>query len=209
MTQAATRWRLQGDYFENCNCDFLCPCLFAPGGPLTELPTQGHCDVMLAVHIDTGLYGDTSLDGLNAVIVAHAEGSMGGGGWKVGLYVDAKANEAQRSAMGAILSGNEGGPMGAFAPLIGEVLGLEFVPITFTKDGRRRAVEVPGHVHMSVTGVPSMKPDTDVWVEAGHPFAPDRLALATGNENSTLNAFGMSWDNSGKNGHYAPISWSN
>ena len=40
MTQAATTWNLQGDYFENCNCDFLCPCLFAPGGPLTELPTD-------------------------------------------------------------------------------------------------------------------------------------------------------------------------
>lgn len=52
MTQAATRWSLQGEYFENCNCDFLCPCWFAPTGPLTALPTQGHCDAMLAMHVD-------------------------------------------------------------------------------------------------------------------------------------------------------------
>ena len=209
MTQAATRWSIQGDYFENCNCDFLCPCLFAPTGPLTQLPTQGYCDVMLALHIDNGSYGDVGLAGLNAVVAAHAEGSMGAGGWKVALYVDEQANENQRNALGAILSGNEGGPMAAFAPLIGEMLGLKFVPITFTKDGKRRAVEIPGVAHMSVVGVPSMKPDTEVWVESGHPFSPDRLSLATGEQNSTLTDYGMSWDNSGKNGHYASITWSN
>jgi len=209
MTQAATRWRLQGDYFENCNCDFLCPCLFAPGGPLTALPTEGYCDVMLAVHIDRGSYGQVSLDGLNAVIAAHAEGSMGAGGWKVGLYLDEKANEDQRSALGAILSGNEGGPMAAFAPLIGEILGMKYVPITFNKDGKRRSVEIPGVAQMAVTGIPSMKPDAEVWVDAGHPFSPDRLSLATGEQGSTYTDYGMRWDNSGKNGHYASISWSN
>ena len=209
MTQAATRWNLQGDYFENCNCDFLCPCLFDPSGPLAALPTEGYCDVMLAVHIDRGSYGSVSLDGLNAVIAAHAEGSMGAGGWKVGLYLDEKATEPQRSALGAILSGNEGGPMAAFAPLIGEILGMKYVPISFNKDGRRRSVEIPGLVNMSVAGIPSMKPDAEVWVDAGHPFSPDRLALATGEQGSVLTDYGMKWDNSGKNGHYASITWSN
>ena len=27
----ATQWRLTGDYFENCNCDVACPCLFSAG----------------------------------------------------------------------------------------------------------------------------------------------------------------------------------
>ena len=35
------------------------------------------------------------------------------------------------------------------------------------------------------------------------------LALAVGEEGSTYSDYGMSWDNSGKNGHYAPIDWSN
>ncbi len=99
--------------------------------------------------------------------------------------------------------------MGAFAPLFGEIIGTKFVSITFSKDGRRRSVEIPGLVNMAVSGVPSMNPDSEVWVAAGHPFAPEKLALATGDQNSTFDDYGMRWDNSGKNGHYAAISWAN
>jgi len=44
----ATQWRLTGDYFENCNCDVACPCLFSAAAPLTSRPSQGACDVVLA-----------------------------------------------------------------------------------------------------------------------------------------------------------------
>jgi hypothetical protein len=29
-------WRIQGEYFENCNCDVVCSCLFSPREPLTS-----------------------------------------------------------------------------------------------------------------------------------------------------------------------------
>ena len=48
------RWQLTGDYFENCNCDVVCPCLVSPNAPLTAQPTQGACDVAIAFHIDSG-----------------------------------------------------------------------------------------------------------------------------------------------------------
>jgi hypothetical protein len=35
------------------------------------------------------------------------------------------------------------------------------------------------------------------------------LALAVGAPGNMFSDHGMRWDNSGKNGHYAPISWSN
>ena len=50
----ATTWQLTGDYFENCNCDFICPCLFSAKPQLTSAPTQGACEVALAFHIDRG-----------------------------------------------------------------------------------------------------------------------------------------------------------
>ena len=49
---ATSKWQLSGDYFENCNCDVVCPCLVSPGPPLTARPTQGVCDVALVFHID-------------------------------------------------------------------------------------------------------------------------------------------------------------
>ena len=42
-----------------------------------------------------------------------------------------------------------------------------------------------------------------------HLVAPDKLALAVGAAGNTFADYGMRWDNSGKNGHYAPIRWSN
>jgi len=39
--------------------------------------------------------------------------------------------------------------------------------------------------------------------------APDKMALAVGASCNTYSDHGMHWDNSGKNGLYAPIRWSN
>ena len=30
---AAKKWNLSGDYFENCNCNVVCPCLVSPIRP--------------------------------------------------------------------------------------------------------------------------------------------------------------------------------
>ena len=51
-----------------------------------------------------------------------------------------------------------------------------------------------------------------VWkahMEVMHGYNTDTLAMAVGEQNSTWTDYGMSWDNSGKNGHYASINWSN
>ena len=55
-------WKLDGGYFEACNCDTACPCVFL------SPPTHGECTVLIAWHIDKGHFGETNLDGLNTVI---------------------------------------------------------------------------------------------------------------------------------------------
>ena len=204
------KWQLSGDYFENCNCDVVCPCLFSPNGPFTPNPTQGECDVAFAFHIDSGSYGDVSLDGLNAGLIAQAIGPMGGGNWKVALYIDSNGTPEQQEALQAIFSGAAGGPVGMLGDFVGEVLGVSAVPITYTKDGKKRSVSMGSVMNMAVEAIPSMKADgSEAWVSSGHPFAPDHLALAAGQQGSTYTDHGFKWDNSGKNGHYAAISWSN
>ncbi len=66
---AAEKWHLSGDYFENCNCNVVCPCLVSSSPPLTARPSQGVCDVALVFHIDKGVYGKVPLDGLNVAVV--------------------------------------------------------------------------------------------------------------------------------------------
>jgi hypothetical protein len=203
------KWQLTGDYFENCNCDVVCPCLVSTGAPLTARPTQGVCNVALLFHIDKGSYDQVSLDGLNVAVLAHTPGPMANGNWSVAAYIDERANDSQTAALGAIFTGAEGGPMAAFAPLIATNLGVKKVPITYSVAGKNRAAQIPGILNMAVEPLPTMHPGGEIWAGIGHPVAPDRLALAVGSQGSTFADHGMRWDNSGKNGHYAPISWSN
>jgi hypothetical protein len=208
MVSAQTQWEFTGEYFENCNCDVVCPCLISPNPQLTSMPTQGACEVAIGFHVDSGHFGDTALGGLNAGVIARTPGPMANGNWSVGLYLDERANEQQREALQTILTGGAGGPMSLLAPLIGTVLGVKTVPITFHKDGKNRLLEIPGIAHLAVHAAPSMS-DAEILAVNAHPFAPQGLVMAVGDEGSTWQDYGMRWDNSGKNGHYAPLSWSN
>lgn len=210
MASAATSaWQLSGDYFENCNCDVVCPCLFSTQAPLTAQPTQGDCDVAFGFHVDSGHYGTVSLDGLNVAMMAHIPGPMGAGNWSVALYLDERANEQQRDALAAIFSGAGGGVMGHFAPLIGTVLGIKPASISFQKNGAHRSLEMPGVARLAVSAVPAAVPNAEIWAANAHPFNPQGVAMAAGDQGSTWEDYGMRWDNSGKNAHYAPINWSN
>ena len=201
-------WQITGDYFENCNCDVVCPCLFSPNPPLTSQPTAGACELAFGFHIDHGRYDATPLDGLNVAMIARTPGPMADGNWSVALYLDERANEQQSKDLQAIFTGADGGPMAALAPLISTVLGAKAVPINFQKEGKRRSVEIPSIMQLAVHAVPSLNPDQEIWAQNAHPFASS-VAMAVGEEHSTWTDYSMHWDNSGKNGHYAAINWSN
>jgi hypothetical protein len=203
------KWQLSGDYFENCNCDVVCPCLVSAGAPMTARPSRGACDVALVFHIDKGRYADVPLDGLNVAVAVHTPGAMGEGNWALAAYIDERADERQTEALGAIFGGGAGGPMAMFAPLVANHLGAKKVAINFAVNGKKRSVEIPGVMSMAVEPLPTLHPSGEIWAALGHPVAPDRLALAVGSRGSTFADHGMRWDNSGKNGHYAPIQWSN
>ena len=58
---AAAPWRLTGQYFETCSCDYLCPCIYT--NPQGEV-THDHCTAALIFRIDQGVRGATDLSGL-------------------------------------------------------------------------------------------------------------------------------------------------
>jgi hypothetical protein len=206
-TQA--KWELSGDYFENCNCSVVCPCLVSAGAPFTARPTEGACDVALVFHIDKGRYDEVPLNDLNVVVAVHTPGPMGEGNWTLAAYIDERADDRQTEALGAIFGGAAGGPMAIFAPLVANNLGARKAAITYAVDGKNRSADIPGVMRLAVQPLGSLHPSGEIWAASGHPVAPDRLAFAVGREGSTFADHGMRWDNSGKNGHYAPIHWTN
>jgi hypothetical protein len=80
---ASEKWKVEGDYFEGCNCDSMCPCIFLAD------PDKGYCQLTIGWHIEKGAHGSTQLDGLNVVGIFHAPGNMvKGPKWRAALYVD-------------------------------------------------------------------------------------------------------------------------
>lgn len=202
----ATSWSVSGNYFETCNCDFLCPCI---SSNLAAKPTHDDCRVALAFQVDKGSFDGVALDGLKFIVVALTPGAMGAGNWTVGLIVDETANEQQRQAILGIASGQAGGPMAALGPLIGNFAGMEARPITFKQNGNEWSVSVPGMVEQSVEPVLSpVKPDQPIVLDnTMHPANP-RIGLAR-SKGTHFNAFGIQWDHpaGGNNGHIAPFNW--
>ena len=199
-------WKLEGEYFENCNCDILCPCITSSMmGPAD----YDRCLVPMIVNIRKGAFNDVSLDGINFVMMIDAPAVMSEGNWRIALYIDERAGEEQRQALGAILSGENGGPPQMLAGLIGENLGIKFVPINYTSDGRRKRVEVPGIMEFEVEGL-TADPESEDVIEINnvhHPMGTD-LPIAKsliGRYNDP--DYNFSFDNTGKNGHYREFVW--
>ena len=201
---ADDRWHLKGDYFENCNCEVLCPCIIG-GGP--AVPTEGHCDVGFAFYIEEGDLNGVSLNGLSFVVIAYTPGIMGEGNWSTAVYIDQMADPQQRDALGRILSGGMGGAAERWMRLTGNFLGIKYVPITYVAEGRARSVSIPDIMDFNVEGIMAGRRAEEPMrlVNTGHPVNAD-LALARGTR-STYTDHGMSWDNTGKNGHYSTFEW--
>src|SRR6185503_14490400 len=101
-------WSVSGQYYETCNCDFVCPCL---PSQLTVTPSKGNCTFAMAFQIERGKFEDVSLDGLGFIVLGYTPEAMIKGNWSVGLLADERASDAQREAITAIASGAAGGPM--------------------------------------------------------------------------------------------------
>ena len=64
------------------------------------------------------------------------------GNWRVGMFVHDGASDEQADKLTAVFGGQLGGPMAGLAPLIGEMLGVERVPIEVVDDGLRHSVRI-------------------------------------------------------------------
>jgi hypothetical protein len=203
---AATTWQVQGKYYENCNCDFVCPCV--PGQMMVK-PTQGSCTFAMAFRIERGRFGDLPLDGLGFVVVAVTPEEMGKGNWSVGVVVDEHASAEQRDAITGIASGAAGGPMAALSGLVGKFLGVETAPIVFQDNGASWSVNASSKIRLAGQGVTGLNPAAPPMqlTNTGHPAA-DTFSLARAAD-SHVAALGVAWaDASGRNNaQYAPFKW--
>lgn len=96
-----TDWSIEAEEMANCNCNFGCPCQFG------VLPTDGTCEAAVVFDIKKGHYGGTSLDGLHAAGVYKWPSAIHEGNGHMQLIIDERADDDQRAALQAIMSGED------------------------------------------------------------------------------------------------------
>ncbi len=199
-----TDWKVEGDYFEGCDCNAVCRCVYL--GP----PDEGGCHATVAWHVTKGHYGSTKLDDLSVVGLFHSPGHMATGPkWNAALYLDAKAKPDQAEALGKIFGGQAGGFPGVLGGFIGSVKGVRSVPIEFEKKGRTRKLRIPNVVDLEIEAVKGINDKEEATVHnPSLQVAPGFDAVVARSKNYSYHDYGYAIELSGKNGFYSAFAYS-
>jgi hypothetical protein len=156
-----SKWWAKGLLFENCNCQIVCPGHVS----FKQLCTHVRCLGHWSFHIEEGKFGDVSLDDLNVVILYDCPQQMFEGGWTELIYIDERADEAQRRAIERILTGEAGGPWAVLSRFVSKRLDTRFLPIRFDDQGRKKKMWVEGIFDTTVENVRGQERNRDVVIE--------------------------------------------
>jgi len=118
-------YKIEGAMLEACTCNAICPCWVG------EDPDSGTCYGTIAWRFENGVIDGVDVSGLTFAILLHIPANALAGNWSVVACVDDKATAEQEKAILDVYTGEKGGPVADFAQLIGEVVAVERVPITF------------------------------------------------------------------------------
>src|ERR1700686_2639538 len=196
-------WKLAGTYFENCNCDWVCPCTVTS---FASAATQDRCQVVLNYHVRSGEVDGVDVSGRGVSIVADSPKQMLDGGWRVGLIIDDKASKEQADKLTGVFAGQAGGPMANIAPLIGELLGVERPPIEYSDKGNKHSIRIGDSVAIEVEDFAAQEGgETTKLTGVAHPSG-STITIAKPLA-SQIKAFGMEFHNAGKSAFSAPFSW--
>jgi hypothetical protein len=128
---------IEGRLLEVCTCNVLCPCWIG------EDPDGGTCDSALAWHIDGGSIEGVDVTGRTVALSVHIPGNvLTPASWKAAVFVDDGATDEQQGQLLKVFTGQMGGAIADLAGLIGEVVSVERVPITFTVDGGQGRLKI-------------------------------------------------------------------
>jgi hypothetical protein len=140
-----TKWSIEADFLQACNCEYGCPCEFeAP-------PSHGKCEGVGIWHINKGTYGDVKLDGLTFGFAAHWPGALHLGGGTGAWVIDEAANPAQRDALVKIATGEAGGmPFEIIKMTFAKVLPPAFAQAKFTAHGPNSSASLGSAINIAL-----------------------------------------------------------
>ena len=198
-------WSLKGSYVETCSCELMCPCNLS----FDHGATYDYCRVTLVFNIADGEIEGTDVSGVTVAVIADTPKVMTEGGWRLGMFVDDHATDEQVDKLTAVFGGQKGGPMEGLAPLVGEMLGVERVAMTFASAEGRHSLQLGDYGSIEIEDI------VPFGIETGEPahmtgiFHPIGSDVVLGKAGSSqLSVFGLTPDLAGKSGFSTPFAWS-
>jgi hypothetical protein len=170
MRGAPMSYEIEGRLLEVCTCNVLCPCWVG------EDPDYKTCDTTIAWGIDKGTVEGVAVDGLTIAVSAHIPRNiLEPKSWTAVVFVDDRATDEQQGVLLRLFTGQLGGAVADLAGLIGEVVGVERAPISFTVDGGKgklvlgSLVEAEMAPYIGATGKPTTLAETVFSTIPGSP----------------------------------------
>lgn len=192
-------WILQGSYFETCNCETACPCVWL------QPPTEGDCKLLVAWHIEQGHLDGQVLNDLNVAMACYSPGDMKDGNWQAALYVDERADDNQLDAIVQIFSGRKGGHPSILMSFVDKVLGVKKVKIDYREQGSSRQLIIPGIAQADIESIPGITGGQStinnplLCVVTSHP------AVVAKSKNYRYQDYDKNWQFSECNGYFSPF----
>ncbi len=135
----STKWSMETEYIQSCNCAYGCPCNF------NALPTHGNCQGLVGYRIRKGRFDRTKLDGVKLAWGLWWPGAIHHGRGVSRLYIDPAATPDQQKAVTEIFSGKHGGGVFAiFSTTFARVLPPKLAKIDWKFKGYASAFSVQG-----------------------------------------------------------------
>jgi len=173
-------YEIEGRLLEVCTCNVLCPCWVG------EDPDFKTCDTTIAWGIEKGSIEGVDVSGLTMAVSAHIPNNiLIPKSWKAVVFVDERSTPDQEGALLRLFTGQLGGAVADLAGLIGEVVAVERVPITFTvADGKGRIsigqiVEADMAPFVGATGKPTTLAETVFSTIPGSPVYASKASQYT------------------------------
>lgn len=193
----AAKWILTGSYFESCNCEVACPCVWF------KEPTEGDCKLLVAWHIETGHLEGLVLGGLNVALACYAPEHMCEGNWQAALYIDDNANEAQFKALTEIFSGQHGGHLAVLMSFVDEVLGIKKAEMSYKSENNSRELIIKQIASVAITAIEGINggkatiTNPPLCVVTSHP------ATVAQSTKYRYQDYDKNWEFSQRNGYYS------
>jgi hypothetical protein len=169
---------------------------------------QLHRDLLLRPDLSLQrLVEGTDIGGCKVAAIADTPKVRTEGNWRLGVFIDDQASDEQADKLVKVFTGQLGGPMAGLAPLVGELLGVERVPIEVHDEGLRHAVKIGDAIDFEIEDIVPFGVETGEPVRFQGMFHPagSNLTIAEA-QRSRINAFGIEYE--GRTGlSTAEFSW--